>query len=388
MRYIKDFGIDKRQDILDFANMVFSMEYTGIDFSVYLPKAYGEARSDILTHHMFVEDDSNKIRALIDTYPIRLKLDDITINADYVGTVAVHPKFRNMGLFSNLMEKVYEAATAKGSDLLILDGERARYGRFGYEKAGMKYSFAIEYKSALNMASDESPYEFEEVEEDSLLLEKMYELYSRRNVTARDASDFYISLLNMKASVYAVIKNGRIVGYVNMSSDEKSVNEFELEDIKEIPKLMADLLAGFELERLDVTVGADEIEKIKYLESVSQYYNVSASHQIRILNYVNVIQFLLKWKQKYSKLIDGEYIFGIIKDGIVTNYKAAVKKSAVTVVETEKKAENVFSEMEFVKIMMTEYFHIGYNHILYEKPIKPPAGWFPLPFFLPEADTF
>jgi predicted acetyltransferase len=359
------------------------MEYTGIDFSVYLPKAYCEERKGIVTHHMFMDEGSDRIRALIDTYPIKLKLDELVINASYIGTVAVHPRFRNMGLFSRLLRNVEDDAVSKDLDLLILDGERSRYSNFGYEKAGIKYSFNIEYKSALSLAKDNTPYEFEEVDKDSLLIDKMYELYSRRNVTARDKGDFYISLLSMHASTFAVIKNGRIIGYVNLSENEKNVNEFELEDKTEIPKLMRDLMDGFGMDKLVVSVGVDETDKIKYLESVSDYYNVSTSHQVRILNYEKVVGFLLRWKQKYSNLPNGEYIFGIITEKKVTNYKVTVKNPDVFVTKTEDKADDVFTEKEFVKVILTGYFYVEY-----EKTIKAPTGWFPLPFFLPAADTF
>jgi hypothetical protein len=333
---------------------------------------------------MFVEKDTEKIRALIATYPLNIKMDDMDIKADYIGTVAVHPRFRNRGLFSKLLGKVEEEAIANKTDLLILDGERARYGNFGYESAGMKWRFNIDYKIALREASvDETPYEFEEVDEDSDLIEKIYGLYIRRNVRARDIKDFYISLLSMGASVFAVKKDGCVIGYVNLSEDEKHVNEFEIEDEAYIPKLMLDILEGFGMEKLAVTVGADELEKIKYLETISSTYNVSTSHQIRILDYERVVEFLLKWKQKYCRLIDGKYSFGIKTGETVAYYKIAIQNNNIIVNKTQNKADDIFTEKEFVKIITTGYFNIEQ-----EKVAKAPTGWFPLPFFLSEADTF
>jgi GNAT superfamily N-acetyltransferase len=381
MRYIKDCGPDRLEDILDFANMVFSMEYNGIDFSLYFPKAYSDKRQGITTHHLLLDDKSDKLRALIDTYPLSLRLEDRSISAEYIGTVCVHPAYRNRGLFSELMDRVEREAIDKGTDLLILDGERHRYAGFGYEKAGMKYSFDIEYKSALNEASGFMPYTFEEIDEESLLLDKIYELYAKRNVTARDREDFYVSLLSMKSSTFGVIEKGRIVGYVNLSEDEKNINEFELENVDDIPKLMLDIMDGFGIQKLGVTVGADEVDKIRNLEKVSSYYNVSLSHQVKILNYEKVISFLFKWKMKYRELSDGEYIFGIRKDEGVCNYLISIKAGEVSVKETLDKAVDVFEEREFVRIFTTGYYYIdNTNYAL--------AGWLPLPFFLPEGDSF
>jgi hypothetical protein len=279
------------------------------------------------------------------------------------------------------MEKVESEEAAKGTDLLILDGERSRYAGFGYEKAGRKYSFDIEYKSALNEASGFMPYTFEEIDEDNILLDKIYELYAKRNVTARDKNSFYVSLLSMKAATFGVIEKGRIVGYVNLSEDEKNINEFELEDVNDIPKLMLDIMDGFGLSRLGVTVGADEIDKIRNLEKVSAYYNVSQSHQIKILNYEKVLRFLFKWKMKYRELVEGEYVFGIRQDKGVCNYRVSIKDREVDVRETNDKAVDVYEERELVRIFTTEYYYIeDTNHA--------PTGWLPLPFFLPEGDSF
>jgi predicted acetyltransferase len=383
MRYIKDSSTDRQDEILDFANMVFSMEYTGIDFSTYLPKAYGDIENGKVTHHMLLAGDKDKIVGLIDTYPVKLCVGELgSISADYVGTVAVHPRHRGMGYFSNLMNKVYKEAVANNIDLLIVDGEKSRYGNFGYEKAGTRYHFDITFKSALSTCKDEPPcFSFEEIDsEDTHAIDIIYKLYSTRHVTARSRKDFYVSLLTNKSSVYAVTKQGKIKGYVNMSSDEKNIHELELSDESDLPKLILDLLEGFELGEIAVNVGADEISKIKYLEKLSSYYSITQSHQIRIINYEKVIRFLLIWKQQYTEIIDGEYIFGIIRPEGEAHYIIKVESSQITVEATDKITDDIFTEREFVKIFTTNYYYL--------EKIDAPAGWFPLPFYLPEADTF
>ena len=91
---------EEMQELLDFANMVFSMSYGGTDFASLLPKAYARSRWHVPTHHMIREN--GRIRALIDTYPLVMKLGGETpaarkIKAAYVGTVCVHPASRGKG---------------------------------------------------------------------------------------------------------------------------------------------------------------------------------------------------------------------------------------------------------------------------------------------------
>jgi hypothetical protein len=95
------------------------------------------------------------------------------------------------------------------------------------------------------------------------------------------------------------------------------------------------------------------------------------------------VEFLLKWKQKYCRLIDGKYSFGIKTGETVAYYKIAIQNNNIIVNKTQNKADDIFTEKEFVKITTTGYFNVEQ-----EKAAKAPTGWFPLPFFLSEADTF
>lgn len=390
MMYIKDNSPENDEDILDFANMVFSLEYGATDFSQSFPKAYGEGRRGLVTHHILKED---RIRAVIDTYPLRLRMGDKVINADYIGTVAVHPRTRGRGYFSKLMECVEKEALSKKTDLLILDGKRARYGNFGFESAGIKYKFVIEFViEAALMTNDDVPFCFEEIDSDSKALGYLYKLYLKNNVTARDFSDFYVSLLSIKAQVFAVTYNDKVVGYVNLSEDEKTLYEFELEDESKTAKLVFDLLAGFDLDRLIVEVGADEAKKILQLEDISDSYIITTSHQLKILNYENVLEFLFRWKMMASDLEKGEYVFGIQEEKQTQYYKVAVDKTAcsgnvevVRLIGAQDIPCEVFSPREFIKIFTTPYYYVIENT---QKAPKAPAGWLPLNFHLPNADTF
>ena len=95
----------ENQDILDFANMVFSMEYGSIDFEELYPKAYSRKYCHIPVHHTIEAD--GKIKALLDVYPVTMKLNgsEMSIRAAYIGTVAVHPKHRGNGYLTELMQR-------------------------------------------------------------------------------------------------------------------------------------------------------------------------------------------------------------------------------------------------------------------------------------------
>ena len=72
---------------------------------------------------------------------------------------------------------------------------------------------------------------------------------------------------------------------------------------------------------------------------------------------------------------------------IQKNYCLRYKSKEVEVLQTDLDADIILEEKELVKMLTTSY----YFHTV-QKPDsvlkKAPQGWFPLPFFLPEADAF
>lgn len=381
---------DEFEDILDFANMVFSMSSDSIDFSTCIPKAYASGRGANIVHNFIKEN--GRIKALVDVYEQELSITGCNeqLKAGYIGTVSVHPKSRSKGYMIELMEKAVEQQRQSGTDILILDGNRHRYQHFGFEKAGMKYCFNITADSVRHTCCNISEpdagaeYCFESVDVENELVDCMYRLYLKRNIIARDRENFIDCLKSWQADTYAVIQEGRCIGYINVSADERSIYEFELEDITILPFVINSLMKEFALYELGINVGIDEADKINVLEGMSDYFQVSMSHQIKILNYKNVLRFLFMWKKQYADLSDAVFTIGVLGEG---NYTIQIQNGEVIVKDSHIKADIVCEPLELVKKFTTTYYY----HEIQKKgsAIKnAPAGWFPLPFFLPEADAF
>jgi len=362
----------ENQDILDFANMVFSMEYGSIDFEELYPKAYSREYCHIPIHHTIIKN--GKIRALLDIYPVTMKQRDsgLTVKAAYIGTVAVHPREREKGYMTQLMKQAEDDAVQKGFDLMLVDGDRHRYRSYGFERAGTKYNFNVRLNNARHRcveiyaekALEKPKYSFEEIDEKSEYMLFLYALYGKRNVTARTKENFFQCLRSNLAVTYAVLTDGNVTGYINTSYDGKNVLEFEMEDSIFIPRMIYDYMNELALDEVGITVGMDETQKLDELEGMSDYYNLAMSHMIKILNPERVLPFLVEWKKKYDT--------DVIKvDEIMKLWEAlnADDKEKVSLLTTSR------CFMEFQK---------GKDNRL--KNI--PSNWLPLPFFLPDADTF
>ena len=388
----------KTEELLDFANMVFSMDYGPTDFASLLPKAYAAGRCGLPTHHMIKEE--GRIRALIDTYPLTLRQQGAcaaALQAVYVGTVSVHPGARGRGYMIELMRRAEEDARRQGCALMILDGDRHRYQHYGFERAGARYSFHIgrgniRHCCARNYPKKEleSPvFCFEEFGENSPHLDALYALYRRRNVTARSREDFLLCLQSYHAAAYVILRKGASVGYVCLSEDEKAVVEFEMEVLADTARFLCDLMQEFDMDPVSVNVGVDEQIKRTMLAEACDNFSISMSHQIKILDYEAVLSFLLGWKRRYSALAAGEYVIAVAgaqADG-VERYLLSVTEEAVRVSRTQREADVVLEARELVRVLTTPLCFMGQQERC-DKIKNAPAGWFPLPFYLPDADTF
>lgn len=391
--------IQRTEELLDFANMVFSMEYSSTDFAALLPKAYSQERCAVPVHHIIRE--SGRVRALIDTYPVILGLQgksSRTVKAAYVGTVSVHPSSRGRGYMTRLMGRVEEDAREQGCVLMILDGERHRYQHYGFEHAGICYSFFIETGNIKHCCADiygkecmdSAVYSFEELEEHSPYLDKLYQLYQRRAVTVRSRDDFWLCLQGYNASAHVILRSGEPIGYLDLSENMENVLEIEIDRVSDLCRVLYDLMMAFDMTQLCISVGMDEQDKIRELEKACDRCKVSMSHQVKILDHEAVLAFLLDWKQEFDTLAIGEYVIGVRDDqtGVTENYLLSITADKISVSRTDKAADTVLDPMELVRVLTTSFCFVEQQKGSRNRIKNAPVGWFPLPFYLPEADTF
>lgn len=376
-----------RQELLDFANMVFSMSAGSTDFEALLPKAYAEDNYDNVIHHTIREEGA--LRALIDVYPLTLETRGHSLKCAYIGTVSVHPAARHKGCMNTLMQEVDKELRAQGYDLILLDGIRHRYQHYGFEKAGIKYCFnittdSIRHSCAGRKEADGLSLLWIEDEEDALL-DKIYDIYRTRHVSARTRETFYQTLKSWEADICAIMQADVCIGYLNTSAQGDAIYEIGLQKPELLPDIIRLYMSEQQPDELGVNVGTDETQLLPQLERISDYYTMSMSHQMKILQYERVLEFLFAWKMQYAALAEGSFIISI--KGQQMRLKTLIKDAQLQVVQTKEPADVELDELEFVKLLTTSYY---YTEILQESsPLrKAPQGWLPLPFFLPEADAF
>ena len=161
-------------------------------------------------------------------------------------------------------------------------------------------------------------------------------------------------------------------------------------DISRLPEVIFEFTDELDNDETGITVGADETDKMSMLDKMCDYYNVGMSHQIKLLNYRNVLEFLLKWKAKYIKLAEGEYTIAINETGSACHISIKNTNAAQEIkVEATNAAPDISVEdsKELVCLFTTPLYFQEQQHPQ-GRLNNPPCNWFPLPFFLPEADAF
>ena len=92
--------------------------------------------------HLLVTE-KDRIKALIGSFPMKLRVGENRLNLRGIGTVSVHPGCRGKGYMKLLLKQLVEEAEADGTDLVYLGGQRQRYGYFGFGQAATQLVFTV-----------------------------------------------------------------------------------------------------------------------------------------------------------------------------------------------------------------------------------------------------
>ena len=97
-------------EIIEVANRAF-----GCDFPALLPKLYRNHPETSADHHLL--KDEGRIKAMVGSFPLAMKVGDETLKMRGIGTVCVESDARRLGYMRVLMDEAMSEAEAEGCDL-------------------------------------------------------------------------------------------------------------------------------------------------------------------------------------------------------------------------------------------------------------------------------
>lgn len=366
--------IGQEDDVLDFANYVFSMVRCPIDFKKLLPKVY--AREDFALLHALAME-KGRIRGTLALLPGELTIRGAgTLKIGYLGTMAVHPYARGGGLMRTLMDMIIQKGIGMGLDVLALDGRRHRYNYFGFERAGALMTFTLNadcLKHAFG-AVDAGDIELVPMQEAAPCdLEAALSAYRALPVAGK-RDNLMPALQSWQNQPMVVRSAGRAAGYLCIQGN--TITETALPDdaVLSAYKKCLETLHGQEMK---VLAYQHETNRVAMLQRVSEHYAISDELMLRVLNWPRVLQTLMAFKQSFAPLEDGRAILAI--EG-ADRLCVAVREGVVTVQKTEEAPTVTWSHNEAVTWL--------FSPLTTMMPSSLPGSWLPLPFAIPRADAF
>lgn len=365
------------EEILDFANLVFSQAYRPHDFRALLPKVY--AKKEFADYHV-VARQNGRICALVGVWPMTFRvMEGIDLKLGYVGTVSVHSYHRGEGHMQKLMPMAIERSRQAGIDLMSLGGQRQRYRYFGFEQGGQRLSFDV---TATNMRHDfphvdTSRYTFSKLSEEDSTMDKARALYARECLTGqRDGAAFAEALTSWEGKAIAIKQDGEFVGYFYTVGD--SISEWLLTDLALLGPVLKAYLKCSGLEQVRISVPGHEPERIRALDAFAERCSLSNAGMHCVLNWPRVLSALMTFKKERFGLNPGTADMAIEGEGA---YRITVTDKGVDVVQIENTEVPALTPIQAVGLVFSLPNRMGRTQDAWN-------DWFPLPLNVPQPDCF
>ncbi len=365
------------EEILDFANLVFSQAHQPHDFRALLPKMY--ARKEFADYHVIARQNG-RIAALVGVWPMAFRvMDGLTLNLGYVGTVSVHPYHRGEGHMQKLMPMAVERSREAGIDLMSLGGQRQRYRYFGFEQGGLKANFSVTSANVRHDlgGADTTGIAFVPLSDADGTMDKARALHAKECLTGvREGDMFPEAFTSWGGKALAVVKDGEFAGY--LYTVDHSIGEWVLTDNALLGAVLKAYMAANKLDDLRISAPVHEPDRILALDAFAEYASLGGSGMHRVLNWPKVITQLMTFKTEKTGLTPGTADLSIEGEG---TFRITVDENGVHVAETEPGHVPAMARTQAVGLLFSEINHLG-------RGVDAWHGWFPLPLSVPQADCF
>ena len=370
------------EEIVDFANYVFSYDHDNSDFPTLLPKFYRKGSNK--TQYHYLAKSQGKILAMVASFPSKAMIMGQEFKVAGIGTVCVHPYYRGLGLMKSLMSSAMDDMKRDGVAFSVLSGQRQRYEYFGFEPCGTKLNFTITAANIRHHFKGSNTDNFTFVpmaNDDKDCIHKALKLQQRQSFfVVRQPLEFYDTCCSWKSSPYIILENGKFAGYLVCSEDKTSISELELSEPSGLSGALIAYLSSFGVDAVQFNLAPYEQEKIKIIETFCEKISIESVYSFNLFDYENMIRQLLKLKAAYTKLSEGQLVLEI--EGR-TKLRIGVCSQNVSVTKTSDPPDIVLTHLMALRFLfspLSSSFSYAPNYQ------NCTASWFPLPIYWPVLD--
>ncbi len=288
-------------------NRVFGFDGVERDFRTLLPKLYRPGRAP--QDENYVVTENGVCVAAVGAFSHEIRVCGTVIPCRGIGNVAVEKSARGRGYMKDCMHMALTDMVRDGIALSTLGGRRQRYRYFGYDKAGVCYTFALNADNLRHTlgADYESGLEIRQVcAEDTKLLATLRALScSGSYVPVRAEADFFDILSTWRAAVWAALRDGQPVGYA-LREPGGLISEIRVTDAAEFLPFLHALRRYLDTDTLTVRLPEHEDACLRALAPVAEGCQIGCSMSYNVLRYRLVCDAFLRLRATYASLPDGE----------------------------------------------------------------------------------
>ena len=364
--------------IIDFIDLVFSQSARPHDFADLIPKVYGDGNEYSHIHAIALEN--GEIRGCVAVLPFELNISGHSLRVGYLGSVSVHRLSRGAGHMKKLMQMQIDKAKADGLDLLVLGGQRQRYGYFGFYPVGGAFRYSVGHANVRHALGD--------VDASGITFEKLvqgedsdfaFDLYQQQLVCgARPKERFAEFALSFHSQGWLIKLCGEKAGYLIASRDHSTVHEIVLKDNTLVPAILKAWMAAHDLRQIGLSAAPYDKPLNRTLSAFAEGYGIGQDGYVHFLSPENALRFWMNLKNSVTPLSEG--VLRLAIEGETLEIRVAGR--AVSVEKTDAPAA--------VSLTASEAAELLYSFNRFYAPEVPgiPADWFPLPLYMMRADTF
>ncbi len=385
-----------KKEILRFADEVFGTDLPPGGFARLIPDVYGPDAPCDGNHWLILEE--GRIRALLLTEPVSFVCGGDVLKGIGVGTVSVAEDARGRGYMQLLLTTVKEWMKKEGYAFAVLSGQRQRYAYWGYEPMEVCLTMQLEPgngKHGLTRACADgrdagiSFSEMREGGEEETFACRLFESHPLH--TRRKEQTFARHLKAGLCIPLTIRRDGAFAGYLceSVRNGEPRITELELADPELYPAVMKAYWEKRAPEGFSVELAWYRTREFDFLEKICGRYLLRQGHQYDMADLKEVLRFFLRAKKELFGLSDGKWSFRVREEeGKTALFSCSVKGEEIRVRRfSEEEADPAEWEKaeEWEKGELARFL-FGTASFVRQRP-GIPAGWLPLPLYLPSADA-
>lgn len=158
----------------------------------------------------FIIKDNDKIVSHITLHPMDMFIDNKIVKLAGIAGVITKEEYRNKGLMKELLDFVLKEMKNKKFDISILSsGDRKRYAKSGWERAGKMYEFTLNKKSISYFEKPKTLVKKYQKED----LSKIIKIHEEEKFKIKRNEKEYIDIMN-NSEVFVAIFDNEVISYV------------------------------------------------------------------------------------------------------------------------------------------------------------------------------